>query len=258
MLADSHCHLDRLDLTDYNHDFKLALKEARAQGIKYLLAPSISLESAFKILEIVQSDPYLFAAIGVHPTEKDLRFPKPAEILEHAQHHKVVAIGETGLDFCKDSKPEDIKRQLELFKLHIKAAKELSKPLIIHSRNADSLIIETLIEEQAKAVGGVIHCFTGTLEMAQKAVELGFFISFSGIITFKNATELRKIAKAVPLNKVMIETDAPYLAPVPLRGKPNQPAYLIHTAAFLSKHLDISFEMFENTTTENFLAFIKR
>jgi TatD DNase family protein len=253
MLADSHCHLDGLDLKNYNGDIHQAIAAARLKGVKYILSPGVSLESFPDVLKIVESDPDLFAALGVHPTEENAREPSLEELLTLGQNKKVVGIGETGLDFFYAKDEINRKRHERLFRLHIKAARELKKPLIIHSRDADQEMIKILKEEHAAEIGGVLHCFTGGMDMALEAINLGFYISFSGIITFKNAENLRVIAKTIPIEKMLIETDAPYLAPVPMRGKPNEPAYLLYTAEFMASLLSIPYESFASTTTENFL-----
>ena len=255
MLTDSHCHLDHLDLKNYNGDVTAAIAAARLKGVRYILSPGVTLEEFPKVLEIVGSDVDLFAAVGVHPTEEDARAPSLDELISLGDNKKVVAIGETGLDFYYGDIEAKRSKQGGLFKLHIEAARELKKPLIVHARSADQEVIKVLIEENAKEVGGVLHCFTGSLEMAQNAIELGFYISFSGIITFRNAESLRNIAKNIPLDKILIETDAPYLAPDPVRGKSNEPAYLPYIAEFMADLLKISYDTFANSTTENFLRF---
>ncbi|EKE00591.1 MAG: hypothetical protein ACD_21C00322G0002 [uncultured bacterium] len=256
MLADSHCHLDCLDLTSYGEDVSKAVAAARKKDVKYILCPGIDLENFPNILKIVETDNNLFAAVGVHPTEKEARKPTLNDLLELGQNKKVVGIGETGLDFYYGNDEAQRAQQIELFKLHIQAAKTLNKPLIIHSRDADADIIKVLIEE--RIADGVMHCFTGGQEMAEKMLDLGFYISFSGIVTFKNAHVLREIAKNMPLERMLIETDAPYLAPVPVRGKSNEPAYLHHIAEFIANLRGISYESFAAQTTENFLRFCKR
>ncbi len=257
MLADSHCHLDCLDLSPYKQEVHKAIVAARLKGVKYILCPGITVEAFPNILKIVETEADLFAAVGVHPTEKEAHQPTLNELIELAQNKKVVAIGETGLDFYEGKDEVNTKKQIDLFKLHIRAALELNMPLIIHAREADKEIIEVLETEKAKRVGGVMHCFTGSLAMAEAALRLGFYLSFSGIITFKNAEKLRNIAKTIPIDKILIETDAPYLAPVPMRGKPNEPAYLPYTAEFMATLLGISYESFVNQTTENFLRFCR-
>lgn len=258
MLTDSHCHLDTLDLTPYGQDVYKAIAAARLQGVKYILSPGVSIEALPNVLKIVASDDDLFTSIGVHPTEKEAHQPSLSELVTLGQNKKIVGVGETGLDFYYGKEEGERKRQIELFKLHIQAARELAKPLIIHAREADKEIIEILALEHAETIGGVMHCFTGSQAMAETAIKLGFYISFSGIITFRNAENLRVIAKKLPLEKILIETDAPFLAPMPLRGKPNEPSYIHYIAEFMAKLLGLSCESFTNQTTENFLQFCKR
>jgi TatD DNase family protein len=252
MLADSHCHLDRLDLQPYHGELRLALEAAHKNKVEYILCPGIDIKTAPQVLKIAAENNHVVASIGQHPTE-EIYEPTLNELLDLGSQPKVVAIGETGLDFyrCEDESIREYQRRL--FKLHICAAKELNKPLIIHSREAGTGILKILTEEKAADIGGVMHCFTENWEMAEAALQLNFYISFSGIITFKNAENLRNVAKKVPLKKILIETDAPYLAPAPHRGKPNEPAFLHYTANFMANLLNISSENFATITTENFL-----
>ncbi len=257
MLADSHCHLDRLKLDSYDGKIDLAIAAARAKTVEYILCPSVTTDSISSILEIVNLDSKLFAALGIHPTEKDASIPSYGELLAMAHHGKIIAIGETGLDFHHSHDATEIQRQGELFKLHIAVARELNKPLIVHSREAEKEIMEILVREQASRSGGVVHCFTGSEEMAMAALSLGFYLSFSGIITFPRAENLRSIAKLIPLDKMLIETDAPYLAPNPLRGKSNEPRYLPYIAEYMANLLAIPYESFAQQMVENFLRFCR-
>lgn len=257
MLADSHCHLDCLDLTPYDGDLRKAIAAARAKDVNYILCPGLDIERFPDILKIVETNNNLFAAVGLHPTEKDSREPSLDELLSLGQNKKVVAIGETGLDFYYAIDEFQRQRQKKLFRLHIQAAKALNKPLIVHARDAEADVIELLIEEQAVTAGGVMHCFTGSNAFAEKVMELGFYVSFSGIVTFRKAESLREIAKNLPLKKMLIETDAPYLAPVPVRGKPNEPSYLHYIAEFIAELRGIPYEAFAAETTTNFLRFCK-
>ena len=234
-----------------------AIAAARAKDVDYILCPGINIERFSNVLKIVETDNNLFAAVGLHPTEKDSREPSLDELLTLGQNKKVVGIGETGLDFYYETNEFERQRQKKLFKLHIQAAKTLNKPLIVHARDAEADIIKLLIEEQAVTAGGVMHCFTGSSAFAEKAIELGFYISFSGIVTFRKAEDLREIAKNMPLEKMLIETDAPYLAPVPVRGKSNEPSYLHYIAEFIAELHGIPYETFAAETTANFLRFCK-
>lgn len=253
MLTDSHCHLDRLNLDNHGGSVGYAIAAARQKGVRYILCPGITLEDSTRILELVEGDNDLFAAIGLHPTEEVECQPAYEQLVTLCQQRKVVAIGETGLDFSYDNSAAEQLRQKHLFELHIRVAKELNKPLIIHSRDTERETMEVLIQTQADQVGGIMHCFTGSKEMADAAIALGFYISFSGIITFRNAIALRQLAKMLPLDRIILETDAPYLAPQPMRGKPNEPAYLLYIAEYLADFLAIPYETFARQTTENFL-----
>lgn len=254
MLIDSHCHLDRLDFTHKNLD--AILLDAAEVDVNYFLCPGIDLEHFANILQIATTHKNIVISVGRHPTEEG-HIPSVNELCEFGNDHLVVAVGETGLDYfyCKTENDKELQRQL--FRTHIRAAIELKKPLIIHSREAATDIIAILREEHAEIVGGVMHCYTESLEMAQAALGLNFNISFSGIITFKNADKLRAVAKEIPLNKILIETDAPYLAPVPMRGKSNEPKYLPYIAAELAKLHNISVAELSKHTTENFFRMCK-
>lgn len=253
MLVDSHCHLDLLNLEKYTDNLDLALQAAAEQGITRILNVSVDLERLPKVLAIANQYPHVDASVGIHPNEPNTpEEPSLEALIQWAKPDKVVAIGETGLDYYRtESNPEF---QKERFRRHITAAKELKKPLIIHTRAARVDTIQILREENANTVRGVMHCFTEDWEMAKKALDLDFFISFSGIITFKNAEELRQVALQVPLEKMLIETDAPFLAPVPMRGKSNEPAYIRYVAEFIAELKQIPFELFAEQTTKNYFT----
>ncbi len=255
MLVDSHCHLDKLDLTQYNHNLLEALNDAHAQSVEYILCVCIELEQFPVVLQTAEKYPNVFASVGVHPTEIIQQEPTADELINLSKHKKIVAFGETGLDYYrKDTQPLI---QQERFRQHIIAARATGKPLIVHTRQAQEDTINLLKTEGADSVGGVLHCFTETWEMAQKAMDLNFYISFSGIVTFQNAKELKEIAKKIPLNRMLIETDAPYLAPVPYRGKPNQPAYVRQVAEYIAALRGISVAELADQTTKNFFTLFK-
>ncbi len=255
MLVDSHCHLDRLDLTNHDGNLSSVLAAAKKVGVNHILCVSIDKENASQVVEIAENYPDVSASVGVHPNEEaDLDFTYN-ELITKAAHKRVVAIGETGLDYYRST--GDLTWQKERFRRHIRAAKQTQKPLIVHTRDAREDTLRILREEKADEVGGVLHCFTENWEMAQQAIALNFYISFSGIITFQNATELREVAKRVPMNKLLIETDAPYLAPVPYRGKPNEPAYVYHVAVALAQLHQVTLEEMAKNTTENFFNLFK-
>ncbi len=224
MLVDSHCHLDRVDLAPYDGDFSRLMAATQEAGVSHLLCVSIDLESYPAMLSLVEAYPQVSVSVGVHPNDRDRHEPDAEELVELAGHPKNVAIGETGLDYYRSE--GDLVWQRERFRTHIRAARAAAKPLIIHTREARDDTIAILREEQARDAGGVMHCFTETWEMAKAALDLNFYISFSGIVTFKNAAELREVAARVPDDRILIETDSPYLAPVPYRGKPNEPRYV--------------------------------
>lgn len=249
LLMDSHCHLDMLDLTQFDGNLDLAIQAAQDNHIGYILNVCIHLEHFPNVLSIAKQYPNIYASVGVHPNETGGEDPSVERLVALAQHPKVVAIGETGLDYYRTE--GDVAWQQERFRRHIRAAIEVNKPIIVHTREAREDTIKIMKEEGADQVGGVMHCFTETWEMAQQAMALNFYISLSGIVTFKNASELHELAKRVPLEKLLVETDAPYLAPVPFRGKKNQPAYVKHTAEFIAALKEIDIELLAEQTTKN-------
>lgn len=250
MLVDSHCHIDRLDLKPYDGSLDRLLDETREVGVGHLLCVSIDMESYPQMLALVEEYPQIFVSAGVHPNEKECREPEADELVELARHPKNVAIGETGLDYFRSE--GDLEWQRERFRRHIAAARACNKPLVIHSRAAREDTLTILREEGAADVGGVMHCFTEDWEMARQALDLGFYISFSGIITFRSAEELRQVAARVPAERLLIETDAPYLAPVPHRGKPNYPHYVTHVADCLAEIRGMEREALAQLTRDNF------
>ncbi len=244
-LTDSHCHLDRL-----SGDLEEILARANEAGVGWFLCVSINMENVERVIEIAGRHPSVYATVGVHPNEQEGREPDLEELASLAERPKVVAIGETGLDYFHGK--GDLEWQRERFRRHIAAAKITGKPLIVHMRDAAANTLSLLREEKADEVGGVMHCFTGDWETAVSAMELGFHISFSGIITFRNADPLRAVAARVPEDRLLIETDSPYLAPVPYRGKPNQPAYVRRVAECLAELRGSSMEQIAEKTTANF------
>ena len=248
MFIDSHCHLDFPDLTNQLADCLAAMK---ANQVGKALCIGVNLEDFPKVLALAESYDHLFATVGVHPEYTDCQEPTQAEIVRLAQHPKVIGIGETGLDYhWHPDKPE---WQRERFRTHIRAAIVVGKPLIIHTRESAEDTLKILQEEGADRVGGIMHCFTENWEVAQVALDLGFYLSFSGIVSFKNATTVKEVAAKTPLDRILIETDAPYLAPVPFRGKLNQPAYVRHVAEALADIRSIPLAEVETATTANFL-----
>ena len=250
MLVDSHCHLDRVDLAPYGGDFSKLMDVTRAAGVSHMLCVSIDLESYPAMLALVEAYPDISVSAGVHPNDHDRREPSVDELVELAAHPKNVAIGETGLDYFRTE--GDLDWQRDRFRTHIRAARETAKPLIIHTRDAREDTIAILREEQAQTVGGVMHCFTETWEMARAALDMNFYISFSGIVTFRNAEQLRDVAARVPDERILIETDSPYLAPVPFRGKPNEPRYVVQVAETIAKLRGISTTELAQLSQQNF------
>lgn len=251
MLVDSHCHLDRLDLAPFEGGFSAFVTDARLAGLEHMLCVSIDLESYPAMLALVEPYSEISVSVGVHPNDRERHEPEPEELAELARHPKNVAIGETGLDYFHN-KGEEAEWQRRRFRQHVRAAHLAQKPLIIHTRDAREDTISILREERADAVGGVMHCFTENWEMARQALDLGFYISFSGIVTFRNAAELREVAKKVPLDRMLIETDAPYLAPVPYRGKPNRPQYVGKVAECIASERGVPVAELAQATTQNF------
>lgn len=250
MLVDSHCHLDRVDLTPYDGEFSRLMAASREAGVARMLCVSIDLESYPQMLALVDAYPEVFVSVGVHPNDHDSREPSVAELVKLSAHSKNVAIGETGLDYFRTGGKLDWQR--DRFRTHIRAARETGKPLIIHTREAREDTIEIMREENAQTVGGVMHCFTETWDMARAALDLGFYVSFSGIVTFKSADQLRDVAARVPEDRLLIETDSPYLSPVPYRGKPNEPRYVGKVAETIAEVRGISYQQVARLSTENF------
>ena len=221
-----------------------------ANSVSHALCVSVNLQTFPEVLAIAQRFPNIFASAGVHPDERSGEEPDIDRLVGLAAHPKVVAIGETGLDYYRVE--GDTEWQRERFRAHIRAARQTRKPLIIHTREAAEDTLRIMHEEAAAGVGGVMHCFTETADVARRAMEMNFMISFSGIVTFKNATALKNVARAVPLENMLIETDSPYLAPVPYRGKTNQPAYVRFVAEEIARLKGISLESVAKATTANF------
>lgn len=251
-LVDSHCHINFPELAA---QMPALLERASANQVAYMLCVAVNFEDLHEVEALANQHPHIFASVGVHPTEIDCHEPEVQELIERARAPKVVAIGETGLDYFRTEEPLDWQRAR--FVRHIAAAVALDKPLIIHTRAAREDTIKILREEGADRCGGVMHCFTEDWNMARQALDLGFYISFSGIVTFKNAEELREVARKVPADRMLIETDAPYLAPVPNRGKTNEPAFVRHTAEFLAEWRGMALDELAAATTENFFRLFR-
>ncbi len=245
MLVDSHCHIPMIE-----SELKGLFERASELGVSHMLCVAVDLDSYPEILELAKNYKHVFASVGVHPNEKVNHEPTVEELVALAEEPEVVAIGETGLDYYRST--GNLEWQRDRFRIHIRAAKEIRKPLIIHSREAKTDLIQIMEEERARDVGGVMHCFVDDWETAQQAMTMNFYISFSGIVTFKNAREVQDVARKVPLDRLLVETDSPYLAPVPYRGKMNQPAYVHYVAKYLSELRGESYDEIAKATTDNF------
>lgn len=246
-LVDSHCHLNLLENVG---DTQEVIEFASKAGVNALLNVSVDLETLPDVLAPTVQYDNVYASVGVHPNCNAPREPSIDELIKLADQPKVIAIGETGLDYFRSE--GDLEWQRDRFRRHIAAAKQAGKPLIIHTRDAWDDTFRIMNEENAYQAGGVMHCFTGDWEMAQIAIDMGFYISFSGIVTFKNAQSLKQVAQRIPEDRMLLETDSPYLAPVPHRGRPNQPAYVSHVAEYIATLRDSSLDQIANTTTNNF------
>lgn len=256
VLVDSHCHLDLLNLKASGGSLEAVLDQAAEQGVAYMLCVSVNLPHLPRVLALAESHDRVFASVGIHPNEKPSeQEPSVADLAALAAHPRVVAIGETGLDYFRSE--GDLEWQRARFRRHIKAARETGKPLIIHTRQARSDTLDILEEEGAHEVGGVLHCFSEDWETAKRGMEMNFMVSFSGIVTFNNAKELQQVAARIPLERILVETDAPWLSPVPHRGKPNQPAYVRHVAEYIAMLRETSLEEIARTTTDNFFGLFK-
>ncbi|CAN4271381.1 TatD Mg-dependent DNase [Methylophilaceae bacterium] len=253
MLVDSHCHLNFPEIIANIQSVRLSMQEAQ---VGHALCVSVTLDKFPEVLSLAEQYENFYASVGVHPDYEDIEEPSVDMLVQLANHPKIVAIGETGLDYFRLT--SDLEWQRERFRTHIRAAVIANKPLIIHTRSAAQDTLRIMQEECANRVAGVMHCFTESLEVAQAAIEMGFYISFSGIVTFKNATQLKDVAKAIPLDRVLVETDSPYLAPTPFRGKTNQPAYVRYVAQEIATLRGISLEEVMMATTYNFFNLFKQ
>jgi TatD DNase family protein len=247
MYADSHCHLNFPELSA---NLASVLDLMRANDVGMALCVGVNLEDFPQVLVLAEQHDNLYASVGVHPDYEGVEEPDAARLVQLATHPRVVAIGETGLDYFRLT--GDLEWQRERFRTHIRAAREIGKPLIIHTREAAADTLRLMREERAREAGGVMHCFTETEAVAQAALDMGFHISFSGIVTFKNAVALKEVARVVPLDRILIETDAPYLAPVPHRGKLNQPGYVKHVAEEIARLKGLTADEVGAASTQNF------
>ncbi len=258
MLIDSHCHLDRLDLSAYDNDLNKALDFARSRGVGHMLCVGITMDKFADVLNIAEANEDISCSVGIHPLYDAVADTDVELLIEKSNHPKVVAIGETGLDYFYNKEASNHILQQNSFRKHIQAARQVNKPVIVHTRDARQDTLDILREEKAEECGGVLHCFTESWEMAKAALDLDFYISFSGIVTFKNASELRDVCRKVPLDRLLIETDSPYLAPVPYRGKSNVPAYVKEVGQFVADLHHISFDEICDITSNNFKSLFRR
>lgn len=256
MLVDSHCHLDRLDLSNYNGRLEEAIAAARARGVSHMLCVCISDDNREQVIKIANAYEGLYASVGIHPSDVAQAPASIEEIERWAGANKVVALGETGLDYHYSGEKKEV--QLQSFANHLTAGVKTGLPVIVHTRDAREDTILMIRKYGSTSTAGVMHCFTESWEMARQALDLGYYISLSGIVTFKNADALREVAKKVPLERLLVETDSPYLAPVPYRGKPNEPKYVCEVATFIAELRGQTFDALAEHTSENFFRLFSR
>jgi TatD DNase family protein len=256
LLVDSHCHLPLIDHSQYQGGLDEILDSAKHSGIGHMLCVSVDLGSFPAIHELLVRHDHIFASVGVHPNSEVATEPTVRDLVNLSRLPGVVAIGETGLDYFRSR--GDLQWQRDRFRTHITAARQAGLPLIIHTRDAREDVIAILTDAGAEQAGGVMHCFVEDWATAKAALDLGFYISFSGIVTFKNATEVQDIARRVPEDRLLVETDSPYLAPVPHRGKQNQPAFVADVARFMAELRGVEYEHLVAATTENFFRLFSR
>jgi len=252
MLVDSHCHLNFLDLAEFNNDMSTVLAKAKDNGVGHFLCVCVELRDYPQLEQLAAQYPNISISVGVHPNS-EMDYPVTAQMLcDLAENPACIAFGETGLDYYRTHTQEAQEVQRARFRAHIQAAKIKAKPLIIHTRQAAEDTLTLMTEENAEQIGGVMHCFSENLDIARRAIDLNFYISFSGIVTFKNATVLQEVARQIPLERILIETDSPYLAPVPFRGKQNHPALVKYVAQAIAELRGISYDELAEVTTNNF------
>ncbi|MEH6822593.1 MAG: TatD family hydrolase [Motiliproteus sp.] len=249
MFIDSHCHLDRLDLAPYDGQLQPVIDRARHQGVTRMLCVGTDMARWPSMLTLIEPYPQVQVSVGVHPLSDEIKLFRPASLIEAAAHPRLVAIGETGLDYHYGADTSAL--QQRCFEAHLQAAQQLNKPVIVHTRAAQEDTLRILTQGLPDA-GGVLHCFTESWEMAEQALDLGMYISFSGIITFRNAAPLREVVRRVPLERILVETDAPYLTPVPHRGHSNEPCYVRDVAEAVAAIKELSLDQVAETTSANF------
>ena len=250
MLVDSHCHLDRINLTPYNGQLELAIAAAHERGIQQMLCIGISLENIQTVIDIAQANPGVVASVGVHPCDVKEGMASLDQLKNWASQPKVVALGETGLDYHYETESKEL--QHESFALHLTVGKEVGLPVVVHTREARADTLALIKAHGSLEHSGVLHCFTEDWEMAKAALDLNYYISISGIVTFKNADQIRDVVNKMPLDRLLVETDSPYLAPVPFRGKPNEPKYVREVAQYIADLRGLSLQALAEQTSENF------
>ncbi len=250
MLIDSHCHLDRLKLDAYDDDLSKAVEAALARDIQQLLCVGISVNNRKAVVEIAEKFPQVVSSVGIHPLDVKEGLATQDDLIEWSAHPKVVALGETGLDYYYSE--DDKVLQQESFVIHLEAAAKAQLPVIVHTRDAREDTLSLIKAHGDTTTAGVLHCFTENWDMAKRAIDMNYMISISGIVTFKNAKELRDVVKQIPLDRLLVETDSPYLAPVPYRGKPNEPKYVREVAEYIAELKGLPFEELAAITTNNF------
>lgn len=256
MVIDSHCHLDRLQLDQCGGSVTAAIDAAKDAGVSHFLCVCISSANKKAVLDIADSDPAIFASVGIHPSDVNETIIVEEELVLWADHPKVVAIGETGLDYHYGRDTAD--SQVASFAAHLRAAARLDLPVIVHTRAAQQDTLQCIKQHGDSRAAGVLHCFTESWDMAKAALDLNYYVSLSGIVTFKNADELRDVARRIPLDRLLVETDSPYLAPVPHRGRSNQPKFVVDVARFVAEVRGIEYEELAERTTQNFFNLFRR
>ncbi|KTC89232.1 deoxyribonuclease belonging to the TatD DNAse family protein [Legionella drozanskii LLAP-1] len=257
MLVDSHCHLNFIDLTEFDNDLEKVLVKAKENGVEHFLCVCVELGDYPVLCQLADNHPEISISVGLHPNSEIDKEPSAATLVNLAKHPDCIAIGETGLDYYRTETEIAQEHQRQRFRAHIQASLTTAKPLIIHTRQAADDTLRLMEEENAQEVGGVMHCFAEDWAIAKRALDLNFYISLSGIVSFKNATALHEVAKKIPKDRLLIETDSPYLAPVPFRGKQNHPALVKYVAIALSELRQTSYEEIAQQTTENFYRCFK-
>ncbi len=251
-LVDSHCHINMLDLSEFKNGMDDVIHQASAAGVEHLLCVCVELADLPALYQLAERYPHASISVGVHPNTEMVDEVDASQLVALTSHPACIAMGETGLDYYRTEAGDAKEQQRQRFREHIRAAIASSKPLIIHTRQAAEDTLLLMEEEGASAIGGVMHCFSEDWDIARRALDMNFYISFSGIVTFKNATQIHDVAKKVPFDRMLIETDAPYLAPVPFRGKQNHPAWVKYVALALSELRQVEFSKLAQQTTDNF------